>query len=544
MPRYVKVLLAIVAISGMVAALFAALLAAVSRIAPPARPPGALTIVAPAPGLGAIDVDVQVCARILEAIVPLSRGDVWTEAHEGECTLHAWLDAAEPEATMARAREALATLALPEPPTLRRTSGAPIDVYVAVETSGTIASASLLADRVLRPRIERIPGVGAVEVCGMESIVEVRVDPTALAASGVSLAAIERALRAPSDSVPAGRVGAVELRVGADSHASVAALGDLPLAADGTTRLALRDLATIADAVRPRRCTAYREGEAIAALRVSLDPPLAGEAQGRIAEELAAAGLPPDVRALAITDAVYVWRARAASSDPEMTDRFARALSRSSGAPIVLADTAASELAVAVSPLAEDAIEIRIGEIPGLALLSTPRALARVWVRGPDREVLEPIVARARAALEALGACAAPLAAPPRPMLDVRVDRERAAAYGVLPEDVARVIALAHGLEVSVLALDDRTLPVVLRLDVDAADPSAIHGLALGRVRVGEVSTIELGLAPAALHRSGGDPAIGLLVSSTRAALTLDDVQDAIVRIELPPGVVVVLTPP
>lgn len=503
-----------------------------------------IAVVAIAPGADVVEVDRDLCVPLASALAGALPASAWAEAREGECRVVAPVGAAELDEVTSRAREVVAAIELDADPLRVEVSGSDVErAYVVVRSEAASDVEAELAERELRPRLVRVPGVRAVELCGHEPTVEVRADPDRLAAASLSASELVGVLARGSSESPLGRVGLIdgrELRVrGALPHD----LSAIVIAQRAGGPIFLRDVATVARTARARPCTASRAGEPVTALAIELLPEQATTARAAIAEALAAASLPRGTIVETLDAATDTWRARAASYEPEALARLAGALSTSEGVALVLARPDRGELEIAADRSAP--IDAAIARQPGVALLSAPHAAAIVWLRGADRDALAPVAARVLGALEAAGAIAARLDGAPRPTYAFTLTAD-AAALGVSAPDVARALALAtRGEEVGALVEGASELPIVLRLGEPIRDPSALLRLPVGAppVPLERVATIGQTLAPDALHRRAGDPAIGLLVSA-RTPGTLDAIARTTSALDLPPGVTLDLTPP
>ncbi|MBI4231346.1 MAG: efflux RND transporter permease subunit [Planctomycetes bacterium] len=117
------------------------------------------------------------------------------------------------------------------------------------------------ADRVLKPALENLPGVGQILIGGAQKFaVRVWLDETALAARALTVSDVARALASQNAEIPSGRVE------GADREFSVRTEGDLPtvasfeevvLAHRGGAPVLLRDVAMVRAGPRDERATAH-----------------------------------------------------------------------------------------------------------------------------------------------------------------------------------------------------------------------------------------------------------------------------------------------
>lgn len=133
-------------------------------------------------------------------------------------------------------------------------------------------SLSRFAEDVLKPGLERISGVGQLELVGSrEREVHVYVAPERLRAYGMTVSEVVQALSAQNLEVPGGRLddGARELTVRTSAEAqSAAELERLTLAGAGGRIVRLRDVARVEDGLEERRSAAYVDGQSAIALVV------------------------------------------------------------------------------------------------------------------------------------------------------------------------------------------------------------------------------------------------------------------------------------
>jgi HAE1 family hydrophobic/amphiphilic exporter-1 len=140
-------------------------------------------------------------------------------------------------------------------------SAAPI-VSVAVDAPAlTPRAVSDIADKLVKRRLENVPGVGAVNLVGeAKREIQVVVDRTRLEAYGLSLAQVVDALRTQNIDAPAGTAdrGATEamVRVAAQGR-SAAEIGAIPVKHVGDRTLVVRDVAQVIDGVEEARSLAF-----------------------------------------------------------------------------------------------------------------------------------------------------------------------------------------------------------------------------------------------------------------------------------------------
>jgi HAE1 family hydrophobic/amphiphilic exporter-1 len=129
-----------------------------------------------------------------------------------------------------------------------------------------------VAEDVLKPQLQRQPGVGSVEVVGgRERELQIVVDPARLRAAGVAASDVVQAVRAQSVDVPGGRTrepGAERvIKIAAEAR-SVDELRSLVVASPGGSPVRLRDVADVVDGPAEARSSAARDGRPAVALVV------------------------------------------------------------------------------------------------------------------------------------------------------------------------------------------------------------------------------------------------------------------------------------
>ena len=160
-----------------------------------------------------------------------------------------------------------------EPIVQRIDPGALPIVSVAVDAPGLAAAAATdLADKVVKRRLENVPGVGAVNLVGQsEREVQVVVDRAKLEAYHVSLAEVVSAVGRENVDLPAGSAdrGTTQALVRLDARGRAAAdIAALPVKrVDGAT-VAVADVARVADGVEERRNLALLDEQPALALDV------------------------------------------------------------------------------------------------------------------------------------------------------------------------------------------------------------------------------------------------------------------------------------
>ncbi|HWO17648.1 MAG TPA: efflux RND transporter permease subunit [Kofleriaceae bacterium] len=314
------------------------------------------------------------------------------------------------------------------------------------------AERSELARDVVKPRLERLPGVGAIELAGgVERVIAIRPDLARLAAAGVTLAELAAVVPGTLD-VPSGRIDPTSkavIRI-VPAPVTLEGLGELAVASRDGATVRVRDVARLAEE------TAADDPGGPLALGMRLQ-------QGADREEVLA-------------------RVRAALAD------LRRALPPG--------------FALVERPP------------PPVAPAPVPAPLA-VSVRGPDRTVLRTIAAKLEADLRAAGGASEVTRDPPpgRPEQTIELDRARAAQLGISSAELAAATrALLSGEPLGTLRVGGRERAIVLRLDGSVTErlaQTAVRTASGELVGLAAVATVTATLGEALL-RVDGEPAIEL----------------------------------
>ncbi|MDR7586807.1 MAG: efflux RND transporter permease subunit [Armatimonadota bacterium] len=281
-----------------------------------------VTVATPYPGAGPEEVEALITRPIEEQVSSLTHvRRVISASREGssvvgiEFVLGTNLDSAVAEV---RQRVDLVKATLPRDagaPTVRRFDVGSLPV-VFLGLGGGVSGYELrrLAEEVVTPRLERVPGVAAVSVSGGR-VREIRVEVSQdrLRALGLSVLDIQDALRRENLNVPSGAVRQgdreVLVRVTGEFR-TVEDMAALPLPRPGASPVRLGDVAEIRDAVKdPDRLTRLDGRESVGlAVYTQADANTVTVADGvrRVVEELRPA-LPPGVSlVVARDDSVFI----------------------------------------------------------------------------------------------------------------------------------------------------------------------------------------------------------------------------------------------
>lgn len=173
-------------------------------------------------------------------------------------------------------RDALATVDLPdqvEDPIIQKVDlGAAPILQLAVTGPGDLADLVRYVEDDLEPALERIEGVGSIDVLGSEDReIHVWLDPEQLDATGLTQADVVQLLAAQHLQIPGGRIdnGEQELSLRATSEVdSPEEFAAIALTTLGDTVIRLGDIATIEDSTVENRSTAFYNGRPAVALQI------------------------------------------------------------------------------------------------------------------------------------------------------------------------------------------------------------------------------------------------------------------------------------
>lgn len=193
-----------------------------------------------------------------------------------EFTLERELEAA---ANDVRSRVAKARRRLPdevdEPVVEKSDAAAQSVMFLRLAAEGaSLLELTEVADTLVRDRIENVEGVSGVDLMGAQVFaMRLDLDAARMAARGVTLADVDRALDAGNVDLPAGRIegGATQLTLHLDGGLTTPeAFGALVIRADGEERVYLRDVATIRLGAENERTAARADG--VPSISVAVNP--------------------------------------------------------------------------------------------------------------------------------------------------------------------------------------------------------------------------------------------------------------------------------
>ncbi|MCC6994891.1 MAG: efflux RND transporter permease subunit [Deltaproteobacteria bacterium] len=406
--------------------------------------------------------------------------------------------------------------------------------------------------QMLRHRLEALPGVTGVTVCGApEPEVTIEVDPARLVQYGLGLRAVDEAMRALAVDLPAGRLdvrsGTLSIRTPGKPH-TMEELGELTLASPLAVRVRLRDVALLRDGAGRTSCVARRGAGAVVALEVHARAALPA---ARVADVLR--GVPAGVTVEQLHEvAAEVWMHGVGAAG-----------TAEAGAEAVDADFAAGR-AVAALAAGEDVVLVTIDLAPALELgrmqvqlshgrpphapeAAVLRALAppgwrarvgrgtRVVVSGPS-EVLADAAELLRAPLGAV-AGAGGVYQPGRPVAELRMELDRAALArtGVSVAEVAETLAWSGEGRIvgSILEPGGESRAVRLRVEGGREELLRLPMQAAGGVQVplGELVRVTQGEAPVVIEHRERQRVVTLVIDATPGV-----VRKALAGVVLPVG--------
>jgi HAE1 family hydrophobic/amphiphilic exporter-1 len=160
-----------------------------------------------------------------------------------------------------------------DPPVVQKfdVGAAPV-MSLALSGSLPIRDLTKLADDVVKTRVQKIPGVGAVDlVGGREREIHVLVDPARLAGHGLTVQDLSGALQSQNVELPAGRIeeGQREFAVKTKGEVrSTQEIADILLTGVGGARVRVADVATVEDSAAEARSHSSMNGASAVALVV------------------------------------------------------------------------------------------------------------------------------------------------------------------------------------------------------------------------------------------------------------------------------------
>jgi HAE1 family hydrophobic/amphiphilic exporter-1 len=158
-----------------------------------------------------------------------------------------------------------------DPPVIQKfdVGAAPI---MAVSVAGKLSPRELshLADKVVKERLQRVPGVGDMDIVGKrDREIQVLVDPARLAGRGVTVEDVANAIRAQNLELPAGyfAAGAKELTVKTKGEVKTAAeVAEVVIPSAPGTIVRVRDVADVVDGTEEARSASFLDGNSAISL--------------------------------------------------------------------------------------------------------------------------------------------------------------------------------------------------------------------------------------------------------------------------------------
>ncbi|PSC04218.1 acriflavine resistance protein B [Alsobacter soli] len=156
---------------------------------------------------------------------------------------------------------------LPTLPTFRKMNPAAAPVLILALTSDTVAPSAIYdaADSVIAQRIAQVSGVGDVSVAGAEQpAIRVKIDPSRLAAMGVSMEAVRTVITAANALAPIGSIDGDQRLFAIATNAQLRTaedVGKLLVRSSNGVSVKLADVATVEPGTRNRRSAASYNGK-------------------------------------------------------------------------------------------------------------------------------------------------------------------------------------------------------------------------------------------------------------------------------------------
>jgi HAE1 family hydrophobic/amphiphilic exporter-1 len=205
-----------------------------------------------------------------------------------------------------------------DPPTIRKfdNDSSPV-ITIALSAERSIRELTEIADKVVRPFVERVSGVGDVSIDGgLERAIDVRIDVDRLAAYRIPITAVRTALQRQNAEIPGGNVDAgrreISLRT-LGRFDDARAFQNLVVAAAGDSPVRLADIGAVEDGTKEQRSAARLDGVPTVTLEVRRQSganTIAVIAGVKRALARVANVLPADVKLLVIQDqSVYIGNA-------------------------------------------------------------------------------------------------------------------------------------------------------------------------------------------------------------------------------------------
>lgn len=224
------------------------------------------------PGAAPEDVETEITEKIEEAVNTISGIDeLRSISGEGVSQVYVtFVLEKDVDVAAAEVRDRINTILtqLPENVELPVVSKLDPDaspvLFLALKSDRPIRETTEYADKVVRRRLEGIPGVGQILVLGgRERQVNVWLDPLRLRAAGLTALNVQRAIQSQNMQMPGGRVdnGPEQLTLRIQGRvARPSQIGDIVIKEEGGHPIRVKDIGTVEDGVKEAESAALLDG--------------------------------------------------------------------------------------------------------------------------------------------------------------------------------------------------------------------------------------------------------------------------------------------
>ena len=232
-----------------------------------------ITVITPYPGASPAAVETDVTQKIEEAVNTVNGLEsLASQSTEGVSLVIAQFSLeVDPKAAAQDITERLATVQRELPPGVRPEVGradpdaAPVVVLAVKGPPGlTTRDLTRFADKQIRQRLDRLPGVGQIIILGgRERQINVELDTIRLAATGVSALEVQRAIAMGNLDAPSGalEVGPTRTTLRVEGRANdPSEIGDIVVRQQGALPIRVRDVADVVDSEDDADTIASRDG--------------------------------------------------------------------------------------------------------------------------------------------------------------------------------------------------------------------------------------------------------------------------------------------
>jgi hydrophobic/amphiphilic exporter-1 (mainly G- bacteria), HAE1 family len=232
------------------------------------------------PGASPREIETEVSEKIEEAVNTIAGiEELRSYSAEGSSTvaiqfrLDKDIDVAAQE-VRDRVNTVLADLPVGvEPPVIQKMDpdATPI-LYLAVNADKSVREVTEVADKVIRPRLENVAGVGQIQLLGgRERQIHVWLDPVRLRAAGITAAEVQRTLATQNVTMPGGSLetgpSQLTLRIKGRVEDPLA-IGELVVRQAGGHPIRVRDVARVEDGEAQAETASVKDGKAAVVLAV------------------------------------------------------------------------------------------------------------------------------------------------------------------------------------------------------------------------------------------------------------------------------------